>query len=110
MLDHFIVFGEAHLHHLLAEYVTHYNQERAHQAKDNLPLTSLPPPPVSPSPLEEVDCRERLGGLLKHYYTASPKTRVPQSIWAHRPSSRDSRPLSHGLTILGHPDCGPISG
>ena len=68
MLDHCVVFGEDHLRHLIAEYVTYYNEERSHQAKDNLPLTGLPPPPVSPLPAEEVGCRERLGGLLKHYY------------------------------------------
>jgi len=68
MLDHFVVFGEDHLRHLVAEYVAYYNEERAHQAKDSLLLTGLPPPPVSPLVVEEVGCRERLGGLLKHFY------------------------------------------
>jgi hypothetical protein len=48
--------------------LSYCNELRPHQAKDNLPLTGLPPPPVSPLPAEEVGCRERLGGLLKHYY------------------------------------------
>ena len=30
-LDHFIVFGETHLRHLVREYVAHYNAERYHQ-------------------------------------------------------------------------------
>ena len=30
-LDRFIIFGEAHLRHLLREYVSHYNAERYHQ-------------------------------------------------------------------------------
>jgi putative transposase len=67
-LDQFIVFGEARLRHLIGEHVTHYNEERTHRVKDSLALTDLPPTPVSPLPLEEIECRERLGGLLKHFY------------------------------------------
>jgi putative transposase len=82
-LHRFVVFGEAHLRHLVGEYVGHYNEERAHQAKDNLPLTGLPPPPVSPLLLEEVNCRDRLGGLLEHYYR-----RVARSSSHHQPAVR----------------------
>ena len=32
-LDQFVIFGEAHLRHLLAEFVQHYNRERYHQGK-----------------------------------------------------------------------------
>ena len=62
-LDHFVVFGESHLRHLLREYVEHYNEERPHQGRDNLPLGGAGPDPGG----GEVVCRERLGGLLKHY-------------------------------------------
>jgi putative transposase len=62
-LDHFVVFGEGHLRHLLREYVAHYNEERPHQGRDNLPLGGAGPDPGG----GVVVCRERLGGLLKHY-------------------------------------------
>ena len=29
-LDHFVVFGESHLNHIVREYVEHYHTERAH--------------------------------------------------------------------------------
>jgi putative transposase len=67
-LDHFVVLGEAPLRHILADYVAYYNEERPHQGMGNAPLGGAPPP-VAPGALSvsEVCCRERLGGLLKHY-------------------------------------------
>ena len=77
-LDHFVVFGEAHLNHLCREFVEHYHLERPHQGKDNELLR--PPrkrkrsadqtPPESLS-LRDLRCRQRLGGLLKHYHRAA---------------------------------------
>lgn len=64
-LDHFVVLGEDHLRHIVAEYVAYFNTERPHQAMDNCPLKQ----PETPAPAEgEILCRERLGGLLRHYY------------------------------------------
>jgi putative transposase len=67
-LDHFLVFGEAHLRHLLAEYLAYYHGERPHQALGNRPLSGPPLPErgerVVPG---DIVCVERLGGLLKHY-------------------------------------------
>jgi putative transposase len=64
-LARLILFGESSLRHVLNEYVDHYHQERNHQGKGNILL--FPPP----SPEGEADgplqCRERLGGLLKYY-------------------------------------------
>jgi putative transposase len=72
-LDHFVVVGERHLHHLVTHYVEHYNLERPHQAKGNVPLPDADgdEPRILPFPSGEVRCRERLGGLLKHYYRAA---------------------------------------
>jgi len=64
-LDHFVVLGEAHLRYLVSEYVAYFNTERPHQAMDNCLLTGS----VEGAPAEgEILCRERLGGLLRHYY------------------------------------------
>ena len=65
VLARMMLFGEGSLRHVLNKYVEHYHQERNHQGKGNVLL--LPPP----SPAGEADgpmqCRERLGGLLKYY-------------------------------------------
>ena len=67
-LDHFIVFGEAHLRHIVSEFVAHYHSERPHLAKDNLPpLIVKAPDAVDSLGPDSVACHERLGGLLKHY-------------------------------------------
>ncbi len=44
--------------------------ERPHQAKGNVPLPDADKktPPILKFPSGEVKCRERLGGLLKHYH------------------------------------------
>jgi putative transposase len=72
-LDHFLVFGEQHLDHLCAEYLTYYHQERPHQGKGNELLcrvqTRTRSKTDSPEaiPLTDIRCQQRLGGLLKHY-------------------------------------------
>jgi putative transposase len=66
-LDHFIVFGEAHLDHLVAEYVAHFETERPHQGLDNKLVVVGRPPKQDVPLLGQVKCRERLGGLLKHF-------------------------------------------
>jgi len=49
--------------HLLREYVAHCHEERPHERCGNLPLGGAGPDPGG----GEVLCRERVGGLLKHY-------------------------------------------
>jgi putative transposase len=68
-LDHFLVFGEKHLDYLVREYVEHYHQERPHQGLWNLRIGERAPPDSGDQTLRvgEVQCRMRLGGLLKHY-------------------------------------------
>lgn len=72
-LDHFLILGPRHLRHLVTNYVEHYNLERPHQAKGNVPLPDAVAedagePRLLKFPSGEVKCRQRLGGLLKHYY------------------------------------------
>ncbi len=44
-LDRFVVFGQAHLGHILREYVEHHNEERPHQGRAILPLAGTEPDP-----------------------------------------------------------------
>jgi putative transposase len=64
-LARMILFGEASLRHVLRQYVEHVHAERNHQGKSNVLLF----PAVSQDPTREspIQCRERLGGLLKYY-------------------------------------------
>ena len=64
-LGRLILFGESSLRQVLNEYVDHYHQERNHQGKGNILLFS----PTSPEGEADgpIQCRERLGGLLKYY-------------------------------------------
>jgi putative transposase len=76
-LDHFLVIGAQHLNHLVTSWLEYYHTERPHQAKENellVPQRGQPkkrrrvPVAVDLPKLQNVQCRERLGGLLKHYY------------------------------------------
>jgi putative transposase len=64
-LSRLILFGEASLRHALTLYVEHFHSERNHQGKGNVLLF----PAVSQDPEREgpMQCRERLGELLKYY-------------------------------------------
>ena len=66
-LNHFIVFGERHLDHLVGEFVAYYHTARPHQGIGNAtPIQSRDGPRVGP-----VRCESRLGGVLKRYYRAA---------------------------------------
>jgi putative transposase len=62
-LHKFIAFGQDHLDRLCREYAQHYHAERPHQARDNRPLVEVGPGVTTGA----VVCRERLGGVLRHY-------------------------------------------
>jgi putative transposase len=59
-----------YLRHVLKEYLEHYNAERPHQARGNVPLPDAveAEPRILQFPSGEVRCRERLGGFLRHYH------------------------------------------
>lgn len=72
-LDQFVIVGERHLRYLVREFVEHYNTERPHQSRGNVPLPEAEradagEPAILSFPTGTVQCRERLGGVLKHYY------------------------------------------
>src|SRR5438132_3666725 len=63
-LARIILFGEAALRNTVEQFLIHYHTERAHQGLDHRILE--PGPEVGQTAGVSV-CRERLGGLLKHY-------------------------------------------
>jgi hypothetical protein len=65
-LSRMILFGERSLRHVLNQYVSHYHEERPHQGKGNIIL--FPSTQVTSGSEAPIDCRERLGGLLKYYH------------------------------------------
>jgi transposase InsO family protein len=64
-LDRLILVGEASLRRSVAEFVEHYHRERNHQGLGNQLIEPLP---ASRTDDSHILTRERLGGLLKHYY------------------------------------------
>jgi putative transposase len=67
-LNHFIVFGEIHLRHILKSWLDCYHKLRSDQGIGSVPIdTPLPSPaPIEDFRLEDVVCHEALGGLPKH--------------------------------------------
>ena len=69
-LSKLILFGEGPLSRTLAEFSAHYHGERNHQGKGNKLLF-----PDASNRTEQrdhaVECRQRLGGLLKFYARAA---------------------------------------
>jgi hypothetical protein len=64
-LSKVILFGERSLQRALCEYAEHYHAERNHQGKGNVLLF---PQGTSIHRRRPVQCRERLGGLLRYYH------------------------------------------
>ena len=60
-----IPLGERHLRNTVKEYTEHYHLERNHQGLDNELIEQSSCPVIAGN---EVDCRERLGGVLKYYH------------------------------------------
>jgi hypothetical protein len=64
-LDRMIFFGERSLRRAVTEFVEHYHAERAHQGIGNVTIENVE---VGAG---EIECHERLGGILKHYTRAA---------------------------------------
>ena len=87
-LSRLILFGEASLRHALVQYVEHFHHERNHQGKGNVLL--FPTISQDAERAGPIQCRERLGGLLK-YYRARPHEFFDLT----------------GMSIMMSPCCGP---
>lgn len=64
-LDKMVLFGERHVRYVCTQYIEHYNEERPHKGLDYRRPVEPDAPPCRDGP---VQCRERLGGLLKSYF------------------------------------------
>jgi putative transposase len=64
-LSKVILIGERSLRRALSEYVEHYHAERNHQGKGNVLLF---PRSANTRHDGHVQCRDRVGGLLRYYY------------------------------------------
>ncbi|HEV2296104.1 MAG TPA: hypothetical protein VGR35_19825 [Tepidisphaeraceae bacterium] len=62
------------LDHLVREYVAYYHHERPHQGKGNLTLIYDGREPPGEG---KVLCRQRLGGVLRHYLPRSGGVKMP---------------------------------
>jgi hypothetical protein len=62
-LSQIIPPGERHLRRAVTEYTEHDHIERNHQGLENGPI-ERPAPEVH----GRIQCRKRLGGVLKYYY------------------------------------------
>lgn len=67
LLDYFVIMGEKHLTYLLSEFSAHYHRDRPHQGIGNVLIERGTGPPATLLFPAKVECRERLGGLLKSY-------------------------------------------
>src|ERR1035438_6851169 len=66
-LDHFVIFGERHLRHLINEFMGHYLTERHHQGIGSQIIRPMASPGNDNAPLGAIRCRSRLGGALNYY-------------------------------------------
>lgn len=68
-LEHFVILGTRHLDHLLSEYIDYHNRERPHMSLGfATPIGGQPPARAGPVSPREVRCKQRLGGVIKHYH------------------------------------------
>jgi putative transposase len=69
-LDWLLIVNRRHLEQVLRVYVDHYNRERPHRALTlKAPIADRATPRRRSSP-SDIQCRERLGGLIHEYYEA----------------------------------------
>lgn len=66
-LGNMILFGEAHLRHVIKKIERHHNGQRPHQGLANVVPMGFEYPDDAAAPAD-VRCESTLGGLLNHYY------------------------------------------
>ena len=66
-LAKFIIFGQRHLDHLLAEFTAYYNSTRSSMVRDHLPPIREIPDEVETLKLDQVRVRRHVGGLVSSF-------------------------------------------
>jgi putative transposase len=69
LTDRMLILGQRHLRRTLAEYASHYNQQRPHRGRG-----LRPPSPVQPAPTDPTSAVVRhpiLGNLINEYHRAA---------------------------------------
>jgi transposase InsO family protein len=67
-LERMIFFGEESLRKAVQQFLAHYHTERNHQGLENRIIEPDIAPPSIDGPIQ---CRERLGGILRYYYRSA---------------------------------------
>lgn len=70
ILDHILIYNEAHAAQVLTEYIQHYNGHRPHQSRRQLPPDSAEPPvqaTVTDFQAHPIRRQSILGGLINEY-------------------------------------------
>jgi hypothetical protein len=98
-LDRMIFFGRESLERALKNFAVHYHEERNHQGLEN---RRIDPDDEVGRGTGEVQCRERLGGMLRYYSTATRRKAAPPSMLTPSTSRDHSALLWHYCpTFLG---------
>ena len=67
--DRMLIFGERHLHTILAQYEAHYNGRRPHRGRQLRP--PRPDYPVADLSHQRIKRRPVIGGLINEYERAA---------------------------------------
>ena len=70
VLDNFILIDHRQVRQICKTVADHHNRHRPHQGIGNVVPGGYDYPNFSAKP-DEVQCAEKLGGLLKHYYVSN---------------------------------------
>jgi transposase InsO family protein len=70
-LDWLLILNRRHLEHVLHDYVDHYNSHKPHRSLDLVPPAEIDRQRPVASCSRDVQCRDRLGGLIHEYSYAA---------------------------------------
>jgi putative transposase len=71
LLDRTLIWNEQQLRHLLVEYLEHYNDHRPHRGINQRSPTSIDQAAPEPVPIDQIQQRRVLNGLINEYHHAN---------------------------------------